>query len=311
MANQDTAMETQEYRQRLSIALKAAGICVFEVDLQRQLYTFFENAEDIFGVSGENILVDVQPYSALSAAEYQKAVSDYFSHPEDFKEIDRAFRQVLAGKSTTYHARMKAGGSGFVWCKIDVTPVLENGVPVKMIGVITDISDFKTKTEVLEQRVLRDEFTGLYSKKSCISLIENALRHQGHQRHALVMADIDNFKPYNDAFGHAAGDVVILRVVRVLKACLRKNDIVGRFGGDEFLIFMQDIPSTAWIGEKLERLRRSAASFSGCTVSLGASIFPDDAVEFAPLFEKTDQALYQAKQYKNIYKIYSQPEESK
>ena len=58
--------ESKQYKERLIIALKAAHVCIFEVDLTRQLYTFFENAEDIFGVSGQQILDDVQPFSKLS-----------------------------------------------------------------------------------------------------------------------------------------------------------------------------------------------------------------------------------------------------
>lgn len=123
--------EAKEYKERLRIALKAAKICVFEVDLTQQLYTFFENAEDIFGVSGEAILNDVRPFGKLEPAAYQKAVSEYFSHPDDQKVIDKAFQSIFSGQTTTYEARMRAGGSDYLWCKIDVTPILENQVPVR------------------------------------------------------------------------------------------------------------------------------------------------------------------------------------
>lgn len=75
--------ETQRWKQRLTLALRAAKICVFEVDLIRQRYTFFENAEGIFGISGEDILRDVRQYSNLKPEEYRGAVSAYFSHPGD------------------------------------------------------------------------------------------------------------------------------------------------------------------------------------------------------------------------------------
>ena len=83
--------ELSSYKERLHIALKASKICVFEVDLSKQLYTFFENAEDIFGVSGETILNDVQPYSKLNPTEYQNAALKYFSHPDDADVINEAF----------------------------------------------------------------------------------------------------------------------------------------------------------------------------------------------------------------------------
>lgn len=69
-ANAVDISDAEKYKERLNIALKAAKICVFEVDLVNQLYTFFENSEDIFGISGEKILEDVRPFSNLSPDAY-------------------------------------------------------------------------------------------------------------------------------------------------------------------------------------------------------------------------------------------------
>ena len=160
------SLNAERYKERLNIALKAAKICVFEVDIANQLYTFFENAEDIFGVSGEVILKEVQPFCNLAPDSYRRAVSEYFSHPDDIAVIEEAFKSIFDGKAITYEARMRAGGSGFVWCKIDVTPIIENGVPVRMIGVITDITTVKTKINELENAVKHDSFTGLWDKKN-------------------------------------------------------------------------------------------------------------------------------------------------
>ena len=91
LTGQSDTEQIEPYKERLHIALSAAKICIFEVDLTRQLYTFFENSEAIFGVTGEKILRDVQPYSRLSPEEYQKAVSLYFSHPDDSEVISAAF----------------------------------------------------------------------------------------------------------------------------------------------------------------------------------------------------------------------------
>ena len=89
-------------------------------DLTRQLYTVFENAEVIFGVSGESILNDVQPFHTLSPEDYEKACSEYFSHPGDKDTISDAFHKIFSGKSATYQARMKAGNSQYTWCQIAV-----------------------------------------------------------------------------------------------------------------------------------------------------------------------------------------------
>lgn len=176
-ADNNLLCELSNYKERLHIALKAAKICVFEVDLTKQLYTFFENSEDIFGISGNEILSDVRPYSKLSPSEYQQAVSEYFSHPDDTDIIDMAFKNIFNGKSTTYEARMKAGNTKFIWCKIDVTPIMSHNIPVKMIGVITDISAIKSKTKFLEEQTKLDIFTHLYNKNYSQYMINKILHN--------------------------------------------------------------------------------------------------------------------------------------
>lgn len=297
--------EVEKYKERLHIALKAARICVFEVDLQNQLYTFFENAEDIFGVSGQSILQDVQAFSKMNPMEYQKNVSEYFSHPDDKDVIDRAFQCISNGKPTTYQARMRAGGSKFIWCKLDVTPIIEKNVPVKMIGVITDISDIKTKTDRLENAAKLDNFTGLFNKSSSVDLIRKKMCRNAGQRHALILLDIDNFKSINDTFGHYAGDNIIKLVSDTLKSNFRKTDIIGRFGGDEFILLIQNIPNLDWLTQKLRKLVRCGDHGLNCTNSIGVSLFPEDGTEFELLFKKADHALYQSKSFKEKYTIFS------
>ncbi len=301
--------EIDQYKERLRIALKAAKICIFEVDLLRQLYTYFENAEVIFGVSGDDILSDVRPYSFLEPEEYRRAVSAYFSHPDDAEVIAEAFKCMFNGEPAVYEARMKAGGSPFVWCRINITPILENGKPVRMVGVITDITDVKERTESLELAANLDGFTGLYNKGYTISLINNILRKNQHLKHALMVLDIDDFKKFNDTYGHIEGDKVIHAVSEQIKNTFRKSDVVGRFGGDEFIIFIQDIGEARWLCNKFPELTRVEAGRYTCTNSVGVAIFPEDAANFNELFKKADAALYRAKAHKGKVVVFGGSEE--
>lgn len=297
--------ELSSYKERLHIALKAAKICVFEVNLSKQLYTFFENAEDIFGVSGETILNDVQPYSKLNPTEYQNAVLQYFSHPDDADVINEAFKSIFSGQSTTYVARMKAGNTKFIWCKIDVTPLMKNNIPIRMIGVITDISSIKSKTEFLEQQTKLDMFTHLYNKKCSQDMINNILDNFYDEKHGFILFDLDNFKNVNDTYGHAAGDEVLKSISKNLTKIFREIDIIGRFGGDEFLILVRDIPNEKFLISKLDELLKSNDNTYGTTKSIGVSLFPDHSRDFSGLFQKADIALYKSKQVKNTYTIFS------
>lgn len=82
------------------------------------------------------------------------------------------------------------------------------------------------------QAVKLDAFTGLYNKEHTIKLITENLRRESHMKHALIILDIDNFKNFNDTFGHFEGDKVIKAVAEKIQNTFRKTDIAGRFGGD-------------------------------------------------------------------------------
>lgn len=301
--------ELKQYKERLRIALNAAKICVFEVDLQRQLYTFFENAETIFGVSGDEILKDVQPFSTLEPEEYRAQVSNYFSHPEDAEVIKKAFESIFRGKSTTYEARMRARNSEFVWCSINVTPIMENGEPIKMIGVITDITNIKETTDHLKQAVKLDNFTGVYNKAYATASIIKFLCNNKDEQHALMIVDVDNFKSFNDTYGHAEGDKIIKELSDRISNCFRKSDIIGRFGGDEFIVFIKNSSNEQWLRSKFEKFKQIDTGDYICTISAGISIYPQDALEFNELFKKADQALYLAKNKKKSIEFYSEMNE--
>lgn len=305
-ANFEKTDEIRLFRDRLTIALKAAKICVFEVDLVQQLYTFFENSEDIFGVSGDIILNDVRPFSKLDPETYRLAVSGYFSHPDDEEVISAAFRDIFSGKSTTYQARMRAGGSNFIWCKIDVTPVLEDGRPIKMIGVITDISHIKHQNDLLKEKASIDNFTGLYRKDYAIRLIRSFLSYHGHQSHILLLLDIDRFKNYNDTYGHFAGDKAIRAISERIRGIFRSDDICGRFGGDEFMILLKDFSDTDGLCEKLQPILRFQTDEHSLTASIGAAVYPQDAENFEELFQKADKALYHSKIQRNSLTFFSE-----
>lgn len=297
--------EIKQYKERLSIALRAARICVFEVDLKQQLYTFFDNSEAIFGVLGDSILEDVRPFSKLDSETYRKKVSEYFVHPDDEQTVQKAFSCMFQGKPTTYEARMKVRGSGYIWCKVDVTPILEEGSPVRMIGVITDIEAQKKRMKNLEQAAKLDHFTGLYNKSYTISSIKEILTGAKEEKYALLLLDIDNFKHFNDVHGHAKGDKMILTVARKLKETFPETDIIGRFGGDEFLALVRDDEDPLGMKKRLRQILRFQTAGIVFTNSIGIALFPQDAEDFNDLFYKADTALYQAKELKESFVFYS------
>ena len=161
------------------------------------------------------------------------------------------------------------------------------------------VEELTAQNERLEELVFFDELTGLRNRRAMLHelemLVAGARRH-GHNL-AVLMLDVDRFKPINDEYGHAAGDEVLREVSRRLRGRLRREDFAGRLGGDELLIAL---PDTDAAGAKIlaNSIRTAIANAPvgsiRVTVSIGsAQGRPED--DLSRLLERADQALYRAK----------------
>ena len=117
-------------------------------------------------------------------------------------------------------------------------------------------------------------------------------------RSSLLLVDIDHFKSFNDRFGHAAGDDVLKRIAAIIMATVRADDLVFRFGGEEFVVICDDMAATPALALG-ERIRRAVASsgdgLARVSVSVGIATCAQDASDYDGLFAVADQRLYQAK----------------
>ena len=160
--------------------------------------------------------------------------------------------------------------------------------------------------EKLHEQAMHDKLTGLYNRHYVDEWFGLELRRA--QRHgrpiAAVMLDIDDFKRFNDGFGHEAGDLVLREVAGALGRSTRGSDVASRYGGEEFLVLLPDCPFNAGL-RKAEQMRKEVAKLElqydsrplgPVSVSLGVAAFPDHAKESAELLRHADEALYLAKQ---------------
>ncbi len=164
----------------------------------------------------------------------------------------------------------------------------------------------------LKKAAVTDPMTGLLNKASSQEEIEILLKTNCG---ALMMIDLDSFKPVNDIYGHDMGDKVLIRFSEIIRSAIRSTDLAGRMGGDEFIVFCKNIADEEVIAEKTkwinEQILLSAKELMGpdMTIPLGASIgcafTPEDGRDFLTLFKKADKALYEVKQNgKHGYKVY-------
>lgn len=151
---------------------------------------------------------------------------------------------------------------------------------------------------------MKDSLTGLSNRyhfeEVSTTMIKNAERDES--KLALLMLDLDRFKPVNDTYGHEMGDTVLRQVSKRLKQVLRTNDVSARFGGDEFVVMLNvdsDKCDVVEIAQRIISEVRKPITSDGKTVqidaSIGAAFLPDDAANFSELMRKADIALYSAK----------------
>lgn len=182
-----------------------------------------------------------------------------------------------------------------------------NSICFVVLGTICNIQLVNTKAKGLAynkkttQERDTDGLTGLLVKTALERDICRYIRLT-RDPGALIIIDLDNFKHFNDTKGHAYGDRVLELTGSCIQRTFRSTDIKGRFGGDEFVIFLQGNASRQVVAEKLDHFRELMQQGTGMgtdldrvTQSIGVALYPEDAVEYGTLFKKADEALYESK----------------
>ena len=182
-------------------------------------------------------------------------------------------------------------------------------------GVGRDITEIALARERIASLAYSDPLTGLANRTSLMPALEQAVQRarRRNAKLAVVFLDLDGFKQINDAYGHDAGDALLIELAGRLRDNLRASDLVARLGGDEFLVVLeeiQDLQPVETVAKKLlvETVRpyRVPGAEATVTASIGISLFPDDAADAAALMKHADIAMYAAKQAgKNTCRFYS------
>ncbi|MGB9720656.1 MAG: GAF domain-containing protein [bacterium] len=147
---------------------------------------------------------------------------------------------------------------------------------------------------------LTDPLTGLPNRRSFEFMIENEIKRAERYRRsfALLMMDFDNFKNYNDKFGHSAGDSILQKFSALMKEAIRDVDFLGRYGGDEFIAVLPETDANfaLVVGERIRKRIESENLDPPVTLSIGISVFPKDGREKQKLIDLADNACYESKE---------------
>lgn len=194
----------------------------------------------------------------------------------------------------------------------------DDGTIQHFVAMFSDISLQKEQQFRLEQLALHDALTKLPNRQKLSERLTLAMANSQRNRHygALLMLDLDNFKPLNDAHGHSAGDQLLIDVAHRLSACVREVDTVARLGGDEFVILLEDLSDDPEIAKQnarqiAEKIKASIARpyqikhgnaneidsglLHTCTVSIGISLFIGKELNQTQLLNRADAAMYDSK----------------
>jgi diguanylate cyclase (GGDEF)-like protein/PAS domain S-box-containing protein len=184
------------------------------------------------------------------------------------------------------------------------------------VSVFSDISKAKQAEERLYHLANHDSLTNLPNRMNFSEGLSQTLQRCKRKASgaAVIFIDLDRFKIINDTLGHTNGDLYLKLVSERLLASTRKNDLLGRWGGDEFVLVMEDCNDTAVINETLERLLSKLAepTYLGGqelipTASIGIALYPEDGSRPSELIKAADTAMYSAKQRGgNCCEFYSQ-----
>lgn len=160
----------------------------------------------------------------------------------------------------------------------------------------------RESSKALEDKAETDLLTGLCNKLATEAKIAEYIRENPDGQGVLLLIDVDNFKKINDTQGHIFGDEVLRTLGMRLRSLYRASDIVGRIGGDEFIIFLKDVKDMSIVIRESRKLESFFKNFEvgeyvkyAVTASLGAAIFSMDGDNFEELYKNADQALYDAK----------------
>lgn len=254
--------------------------------------------------------------------------SDVYNNKEKLNIPDGLLRKIIKDRVPAYlnrdiHASTKPSLVGYpLICKEEVLGVITFGVsnirdfsPVEMylfhsISNQVAMAIYNAKLyKKLEHMSVTDGLTGLYNHKYFKKQLKaEVAKAKGKYSISLLMIDVDDFKRYNDNFGHPAGDILLERLAKILKNNMHSRDIVARYGGEEFaIILVESEPMTALntaerIRQAVERYRFSGRELQPqgkLTISIGVGCCPVHATNATKLLEAADKALYEAKKNKN------------
>lgn len=287
MTVQEALREREQLLNRLA---EAIPVGLFQIDTAGTLVYTNDRLHEILGVE------------RCSTVEAQLVMIV----PDDRGTLEQAIAEVLGvgSHADVEVACRRPGDAELRYCTISFRALRYDDDTISgAIACVADVTDSARMREELKFRATFDELTGCHNRASIMAALEaDVARDPGTAERAVMFADLDRFKAINDVHGHAAGDELLRRVARLLRESVREDDLVGRTGGDEFLVICPDVGGAERAIGLAERLAdalrdgiRNETDELGCSVSIGVAWSSGDSSDADALVAAADAAMYEAK----------------
>lgn len=297
-------MQLQNEKIRYEIIEDLSDNIIFNYDVKKDV---FEASAKILRALGTRTKFD----NAIENITY----GDMLDH-RDVPAFITALSNGLSGqRKNSFDARIINNRGDGVWHRIKFTVIYDDdGSAAYFIGTLTDIDKEKKEKSRLIVQAETDQLTGFLNKISTALKINELIRDDKGDG-ALFLFDIDDFKKLNDTYGHHVGDIFLREFTNKLTLSFRTSDILGRVGGEEFVLYLSGIGDNKhYIEEKAQQIlnicnsiRLDAAPDRSFSCSIGIARYPENAGTYTKLYEKADEALYYVKKNgKNNYAFVEQ-----
>ncbi|MEM9915738.1 MAG: EAL domain-containing protein [Planctomycetota bacterium] len=244
----DMRRTSEVAEQRYRAVVKGTNDGLFEWNLKTNRVTYSERWKQIVGYPAD--------------AELDKP-DDWFNQVEssDLAQLEADLAMFLAGQTESLrnqHRLMTADGeTRWAYCRAELVKD-EDGEPIRLIGSVSDTTEFKLAEEKLRHAAETDKLTGLPNRATLHTKLTQAIRRHkltgGRRGYAMMFLDFDRFKVINDSLGHDAGDQLLIQIAERLRGQVRSTDTAARIGGDEFILLFEEVPDLDRIIEIADRL---------------------------------------------------------
>lgn len=219
----------------------------------------------------------------------------------DVGDVEAAARTAAGGTACDIEVTLRPAGQLPRHATLRLRPLTDGfGRPAGFTGCLEDVTEMVRTRRDLQARAERDSLTGCLNRAALLSALQDILDEPVGEGTAVMFIDLDGFKPINDRLGHAAGDDLLVGVARRLRSAVRAADVLGRFGGDEFVVVCPGVRSPEQALDAARSLSRRSfgATVDGETIvaaSVGVAWTGLPGADAAALVGAADRAMYEAK----------------